>query len=65
MVVLVANFPGLVHLVRQPYGLKKFGSLINSSNEFQITTRLIGLPTLGLYEFELQFVPKQESNSDT
>ena len=61
MVVLVANIPGLVHLVRQPCGLKKFGSPTNSSNEFQ----MIGLPTLGLYELELQFVPKQESNSDT
>ena len=36
MVLLVANIPGLVHLVRQPCGLKKFGSPTNSSNEFQM-----------------------------
>ena len=61
MVVLVASILGFVPLVRQPCGLKKFGSPTNSLNEFKITYILDGFPTFGLYEFELQYVPEQES----
>ena len=65
MVELVASIPDLIRLVRQSRGLKNIWISEHSSNEFQITYRLIGLQTLGLYDFQLQFVPKQLCCSDT
>ena len=65
MVELVASIPDLIRLVRQSCGLKNIWISEYSSNEFQITYRLIGLQTLGLYDFKLQFVREQECYSDT